>query len=128
MSTGTRARIWRWVAILALVALCALGINSAMDDWTHVENAGQRMQVAAQFTYGVAGLLAAVALAARWPFARRFFRIFTIAAMLAAGLAPVYWGLSPWWTGLLAALGGLAIAGLIWLAFKRGDVAPAASA
>ena len=122
MATGTRARAWRWVAILALVALCGLGLNSAMEDWTHVATTGQRLQVAAQFTYGVAGLLAAVALAARWPFARRFFRIFAIAATLAAGLAPVYWGLAPWWTGLLAALGGLAFAGLIWLAFKRGDV------
>jgi uncharacterized membrane protein YccC len=73
-------------------------------------------------------MLAAVALAARWPFARRLFRIFAIGTTLAAGLAPVYWGEQPWWTGVLAALGGLAIAWLIWLAFRRGDATPATAA
>lgn len=79
MSPGHRARVWRWVAIVLLVALCATGLNSARDSWPSVMTTGQRAQNAAQLTYGVAGLLAAVALAARWPIARRLFRIFAIA-------------------------------------------------
>jgi hypothetical protein len=116
-----RARIWRWVAIVLLVALCAAGLNSGRGDWRGAMTAGQRAQVAAQLTYALSGLLAAVALAARWPFARRLFRIFAIAVTLAAGLAPVVWGESPWWTGLLSALAGALIAWLIWLAFVRGE-------
>jgi hypothetical protein len=128
MDPGTRARVWRWVAIATLVGLCGLGMNSGMDDWTHARNTGQRLQVASQLVYATAGLLAATALAARWPFARRLFRIFAIGLLLAAGLAPVYWGEQPWWTGALAALAGVAIVWLVWLAFKRGDSAPVPSA
>ena len=106
---------------MLLVALCATGLNSGRDDWRGAMTTGQRAQVAAQLTYGLSGLLAALALAARWPFARRLFRIFAIAVTLAAGLAPVVWGESPWWTGLLAAIAGALIAWLIWLAFVRGD-------
>lgn len=128
MTAEGRARAWRWVAIVLLVALCSLGLNSATDDWTHATSMGQRLQVASQFAYGVAGLLAAVALAARWPFARRFFRIFAVCTVLAAGLAPSVWGETPWWTDIPAALGGLLFVWVIWLAFRRGDVVPAAPA
>lgn len=121
MSPGHRARVWRWVAIVLLVALCATGLNSARDSWPSVMTTGQRAQNAAQLTYGVAGLLAAVALAARWPIARRLFRIFAIAVTLAAGLAPVVWGETAWWTGAIAAVVGALIAWLIWLAFVRGE-------
>ena len=121
MSDATRARVWRWVAIVLLVALCGLGLNSARDDWTHTTDFGQRLQVAAQFAYGVAGLLAALTLAMRSPLARHFFRMFAVAAVVAAGLAPVVWGESAWWTGILAAFGGALIAWLLWLPFKRGE-------
>ncbi|HEX2780388.1 MAG TPA: hypothetical protein VHM30_12870 [Gemmatimonadaceae bacterium] len=121
MKPATRERAWRWLAIVLLVAMCATGINSALDSLPDARTAGQRMQSAAQIIYSVAGLLAAVALAARWPFARRFFRIFAIATIIAAGLAPVFWGGTAWWTGVLAAIVGAIIAWLIWLPFVRGD-------
>lgn len=127
MNPATRERVWRWLAIVLLVGMCGTGINSALDSWPGATNAGQRMQSAAQIVYSVAGLLAAVALAARWPFARRFFRIFAIATIVAAGLAPVVWGETAWWTGVLAALGGALIAWLIWLPFVRGDRTHAAA-
>ena len=125
MNPERRARIWRWVAIVLLVALCGTGLNSARDAWPGAATTGQRAQAAAQVTYAVAGLLAAVALAARWPIARRLFRIFAIAATIAAGLAPVVWGNTAWWTGAIAAVAGAAMAWLVWLAFVRGERAPA---
>jgi peptidoglycan/LPS O-acetylase OafA/YrhL len=120
-----KARIWRWVAIVLLVALCGSGLNSARDAWSGVTTPGQRAQTAAQVIYSVAGLLAAVALAARWPIARRLFRIFAIAAVVAAGLAPVVWGETAWWTGAAAAVAGAVLAWVIWLAFVRGEQMPA---
>ena len=121
MTPERRARVWRWVAIVLLVTICATGLNSARDSWAGAATAGQRAQNAAQLIYGVSGLLAAVALAARWPLARRLFRIFAIAITVAAALAPVVWGQASWWTGLLAAVVGALIAWLIWLAFVRGE-------
>ena len=121
MNAARRARIWRWVAIVLLVALCGTGLNSARDAWPSMETAGQRAQTAAQVIYSLAGLVAAVALAARWPVARRLFRVFAIAVTIAAGLAPVAWGNTAWWTGVPAALAGVLIAWLIWLAFVRGE-------
>jgi peptidoglycan/LPS O-acetylase OafA/YrhL len=120
-----RARVWRWVAIVLLVALCGSGLNSARDAWPGAATTGQRAQTAAQVIYSVAGLLAAVALAARWAIARRLFRIFAIAAIIAAGLAPVVWGETAWWTGAVAAVAGAVLAWVIWLAFVRGERAPA---
>lgn len=125
MSPERRARVWRWVAIIFLVALCAPGLNSARDAWPDAVTTGQRTQGAAQLTCSVAGLLAAVALAARWPIARRLFRIFAVAAIIAAGLAPVVWGDTAWWTGAVAAVAGAVPAWLIWLAFVRGERAAA---
>ena len=121
MTPERKAHIWRWVAIVLLVALCGSGMNSARDAWPGATTSAQRAQVAAQVVYSTAGLLAAVALAARWPIARRLFRIFAVAAVIAAGLAPVVWGETAWWTGVLAAVAGAAMAWLIWLAFVRGD-------
>lgn len=125
MNPGRRARIWRWVAIVLLVALCGSGLNSARDAWPGAATTGQRAQAAAQVVYSVAGLLAAVALAAQWPIARRLFRIFTVAAIIAAGLAPVVWGNTAWWTGAIAAVAAAVMAWLIWLAFARGEHSPA---
>lgn len=124
MTPERRARIWRWTAIVLLVALCATGMNSARDAWPSAHTAGQRAQAAAQVIYSAAGLLAAVSLAARWPIARRLFRIFAIAIVIAAGLAPVVWGETVWWTGVVAGVAAGAIAWLIWLAFVRGERMP----
>ncbi|MFL5562017.1 MAG: hypothetical protein ACJ79K_11125 [Gemmatimonadaceae bacterium] len=125
MTPERRARVWRWTAIVLLVALCGTGMNSARDDWSSAMTTGQRAQAVAQVVYSAAGLLAAVALAARLPVARRLFRIFAIAVTLAAGLAPVVWGETAWWTGVLAAVAAAVIAWLIWLAFVRGERTPA---
>lgn len=121
MTPQSRARVWRWVAIVLLVVLCGTGMNSARDAWPAMQSAGQRAQTAAQVIYSLAGLLAAVALAARWPIARRLFRIFAIAIVVAAALAPTVWGGSAWWTGIPAAAVGALIAWLIWLPFVRGE-------
>ena len=125
MTRERGARAWRWTAIVLLVALCGTGMNSARDAWPSAMTTGQRVQTAAQMIYAVIGLLAAVSLAARWPIARRLFRIFAIAVTLAAGLAPVVWGEAAWWTGAIAAVAAAVIAWLIWLAFVRGERAPA---
>ena len=125
MTPERKAHIWRWVAIVLLVALCGSGMNSARDAWPGAATSWQRAQVSAQAVYSAAGLLAAVALAARWTIARRLFRIFAVAAIIAAGLAPVVWGETAWWTGVLAAVGGAGLAWIIWLAFVRGERTPA---
>ena len=125
MNAAQRARTWRWVAIILLVALCGTGLNSARDAWPSAATTGQRAQSVAQLAYSLAGLLAAVALAARWPIARRIFVIFAIAVTFAGALAPVVWGGTAWWTGVRAAAASAAIAWLIWLAFVRGERGPA---
>ena len=126
MTDATRARLWRWAAIVPLIALGALAVASGTHDTTQAEGARQRMQATAQLVYGVAALLAALTLAMRSPLARRVFRIFAVAIVVAAGLAPVAWGGSSWWTGILAALVGALIAWLIWIPFRRGEAPPPA--
>jgi peptidoglycan/LPS O-acetylase OafA/YrhL len=116
-----RARVWRWVAIVLLVAMCGTGMNSARDAWHPAMTTGQRVQTAAQFLYSAAGLLAALALAARWPGARILFRIFAVAVVIAAALAPTAWGGAGWWTGVLAAGVGALIAWAIWVPFVKGE-------
>lgn len=121
MTTARRAALWRWLAILLLIAMGATGLNGAGGSWTGATTFAQRVQSASQFTYSVFALLAAVALAARWPIARILFLGFAIAATVAGGLAPVVWGGTAWWTGAVAALAAAAIAWIISLPFRRGD-------
>ncbi|HEX8849422.1 MAG TPA: hypothetical protein VF761_07820 [Gemmatimonadaceae bacterium] len=124
MTDATRARIWRWVAMVPLIALGALALTGGSHDLTQSRTAVQRMQVAGQFVFGIAALLSAVALAMRSPLARRFYRMFVVGVAAAAGLAPVAWAEASWWQGAVALLGALVIAWLIWLPFERGDRPP----
>ena len=121
MTPERRARVWRWVAIVLLVAMCGSGLNSARDAWHPGMTAGQRVQTVAQFLYAVAGLLAALALAARWPGARILFGVFAGSVVIAAALAPTVWGGAAWSIGILAAGVGILIAWVIWLPFVKGD-------
>jgi hypothetical protein len=52
--------------------------------------------------------------------------MFALGVAIASGLAPVAWGDAPWYSGIFALAGGLLVAWLIWLAFRRGDVAAGA--
>ena len=126
MTDATRARIWRWVAIVPLIALGALALTGGGHDLTQSRNAVQRMQVAGQFVFGIGALLSAVALAMRSPFARRFYRVFAVGLAAAAALAPVAWTDARWWAGAVALLVSLLIAWLIWIPFARGDRPPPA--
>ena len=121
MTDATRARIWRWVAIVPLIALGALALTGGSHDLTQSRNALQRAQVAGQFVFGIGALLSAVALAMRSPLARRFYRMFAVGLLIAAALAPVAWADAPWWQGAVAFFAALLIAWLIWLPFERGD-------
>jgi hypothetical protein len=119
MSRPRLAALWRWLAILLLIAMGATGLASAAGSWPYARGAGQRVQSASQWVYSVSALLAAVSLAARWPIARLFFLVFALSATIAAALAPVVWGGTSWWTGAVAAVAALAIAWLVSYPFRR---------
>ena len=119
MATPRLAALWRWLAILLLIAMGATGLQSATGSWPHARGPGQRVQAASQFVYSVSALLAAVGLAARWPIARVFFLVFALSATIAAALAPVVWGGTSWWTGAIAALAAAGIAWLVSHPFRR---------
>ncbi|HEX6405918.1 MAG TPA: hypothetical protein VFZ90_01890 [Gemmatimonadales bacterium] len=110
----------RWAAIALLVALSILGLQSAIEELREATTLGQRADVAAQFGYALAGLVAAAALLRRRAWARGALWLWAGLVVLTGGMAPVVWGDTGLIVGLVAALACAGIAALVvWLATKE---------
>ena len=110
----------RWAAIALLVALSILVLQSAIEELREATTLGQRADVAAQFGYALAGLLAAAALLGRRAWARGALWLWAGLVVLTGGMAPVVWGEAGLIVGLVAALACAGIAASVfWLARRE---------
>jgi len=109
--------IARWAALVLLVAISVLGLQSAVDALDSAETLGQQTAVAAQFGYALTGLLAAGALLGQRSWASRPLWAWAALVTLTGGMAPVVWAEAGMGVGLLAGAACAAIAALVvWLA------------
>ena len=109
-----------WIAVVLLVALSALGLDSAVRQLASAATVGQRIATATQFGYAVAGLLGSGAVLLRSSWASAMLWIWAGLITVTGGLAPVVWGGAGTLAGLVAGLVSAGIAGpVIWLATRR---------
>lgn len=91
-----------------------------MEELREATTLGQRADVAAQFGYALAGILAAAALIGRRAWARGALWLWAGLVVLTGGMAPVVWGEAGLIVGLVAALACAGIAALVfWLATRE---------
>ena len=104
------------VAILLLLALAWLGLRGGIQEWPQAQSPAQRIQTAAQFAYGLLALLTAASITRSGMFGRVVRGSWLVAITVAGGMAPVVWGGSAWWAGLVAGLASLLVGLVIlWL-------------
>jgi hypothetical protein len=104
------------LGILVLLALTWFGLRGGIGEWSQAETLGQRIQVAAQFAYGLFSVLTIVSVFRRGPFARIVRPVWLAAITVAGAMAPVVWGGGSLLSGILAGLAAIVIGLLIlWL-------------
>lgn len=116
------ARRSRWVFLaIALLILSGVGIWNGWDEWPGAETGAQKLATLTEVGYGILGLIGALAVYLASPGARVLLWIWALCVGITAGLAPVVWGGSPAWTGVLAGLSaGLIAIAVIWMSKRPG--------
>jgi hypothetical protein len=106
------ARALLAISILLLLTLAWLGIRGGIDQWSQPQTPAQRTQTVSQFVYGFLSLLVVLSV---WQgaFARVIRMCWLVSLAISAGLAPVVWGESSWWIGIVAAALTIAVGLLI---------------
>jgi len=104
------------VAVILLLALAWLGLKGGVEQWPASHSAGEKVQSAAQFTYGAFSLLAVVTAISAPRIARAVQVSWLLCLTIAGGLAPPVWGNASWGAGVLAGAATVAIGGgILWL-------------
>jgi hypothetical protein len=98
---------------LALGGTVWLGVKEGLDGLRDAEGGGQRVAAVFQILYGLAAIMCLIALFARPRWARGAFGAWAFALTMTAGLAPVVWGGTAWWTGVLSGAIALLVAALV---------------
>lgn len=116
MSPGQTLRL---VLVLVLLAASAwLGISGGLNDLPEAGTSGQRVGAAGQFLYGVAAIPCVIALFSHPAWFRLAFAVWAVLLTVTAGMAPVVWGGTPVWQGVLAGAITAPVAALVcWGAF-----------
>ena len=114
------ARRSRWaLSAIALLVFSAVGIWNGWDEWPGAETTEQKLASLTEVGYGVLGLIGALAVYWGWAGTRLVLWIWTLCLGVTAGLAPVVWGGSPLWAGILAGVGaGLVGIAVIWMSTR----------
>jgi len=116
------ARVWRSIGLGVLVlALLASAYNGLWEGWSELQNDDtppMRLATATQLLYGLAALLALLALARRatrrWVFP--LLLVWAFATTATATLAPIVYGGRPLGTGIAAgAITALLVGPAVWL-------------
>lgn len=115
----TAGQTIRFVLVLILLAAWAwLGITEGLNGWQDAGSPGQRVCAASQMLSGAAAIACLIALFAHPAWLRLAFAIWAVLLTVTGGMAPVVWGGTPVWQGILA--GGITalVAALVsWGAF-----------
>ena len=115
MPDAVRRSRWVFLAI-ALLILSGVGIWNGWDEWPGAETGAQKLATLTEVGYGILGLIGALTVHLAWPGTRVLLSIWAACLGITVGLAPVVWGGSPAWTGVLAGLGaGLFGVAVIWM-------------
>ena len=118
MSDTIRRSRWVWLAI-ALLVLSGSGIWNGWDEWPGAEDGAQKLASITEVGYGVLGLIGALAIYWGWAGTRLLLWIWTFCLGVTAGLAPVVWGGSPLWIGILCGVGaGLLGVWIVWMSTR----------
>ncbi|HEU5220002.1 MAG TPA: hypothetical protein VFU23_15180 [Gemmatimonadales bacterium] len=121
-----RTSPWFIVALVCLVG-SSIGIRSGVNEWGEASGTAQHLASLTELGYGVAGLAGAAAL---WVGHRKTLRLVAVWAIFVTatgGMAPVVWGGSPLYIGLLAGvISALIAAGVFWLAYHAIHQSPPA--
>jgi hypothetical protein len=116
MSAG---RTLRLILVMAPLAVWAwLGITEGLNGWQDAASAGQRICAASQILSGVAAIPCLIALFSQPAWLRLAFLVWAALLTMTGGTAPVVWGGTPVWQGIVA--GGITalVAALVcWGAF-----------
>jgi hypothetical protein len=118
---GAKARaVAFWLAIVLLVGLSALGLQSAIGELDPGLTPGQQVATFTQFGYAIVGLVSAGALVRRHAWARGLLLVWAGLLTVTAALATVVWGGAGLTAALVSGGAGVAIAlVVIWLATRE---------
>ena len=104
------------LAVLLLLVLAWFGLQGGIQQSSELQSLAQRIQTAAQFAYGLFGLLTVASIFRTGRFARVVQVSWLVTITVAAGMAPVVWGGATLGAGLVAGLAALLFGLLIlWL-------------
>ena len=112
----------RWVVLAIVVLLLStVGIWNGWDEWPDADSTGQTFASITEIGYGVLGMIGAFAVHLRWTGTRTVLWIWALCLGTTAGLAPVVWGGSPAWVGVLSGVSaGLLGVAVIWMSKRQG--------
>ena len=104
---------------MVVLVLSAVGVWNGWDEWPGAENAGQKLASLTEVGYGVLGLIGALAVYWGWAGTRLVLCIWAVCLGVTAWLAPVVWGGSPVWAGVISGVGaGLFALAVIWMSTR----------
>lgn len=115
----TAGQTIRFVLVLVLLAAWAwLGITEGLNGWQDAASPGQRACSASQILSGLAAVLCVIAVFSHPAWLRLAFTVWAVLLTVTGGMAPVVWGGTPVWQGILAgAITALVAALVCWGAF-----------
>lgn len=118
-------RLRNWIAIGLIAALLLLtgytGVRDAVGEYAVAVSLGQKAGTAAEALYGLLSLAAVVGVVARRPWASPLLLAWAAALILTAGMAPIVWGGTGLWPGIVAAASTAAVAGaVLWVWWRFG--------
>ena len=120
----TAAQTIRFVLVMVPLAAWAwLGITEGLNGWQDAASPGQRVCAASQILSGIAAITCLIALFAHPRWLRLAFVAWAGLLTVTGGLAPVVWGGTPVWQGILAGAITALVATLVcWGAFAGESV------
>lgn len=112
----TAGQTIRFVLVVVLLAAWAwLGIAEGLNGWQDAASPGQRVCAGSQILSGVAAITCLIALFAHPAWLRLACAIWAALLTITGGTAPVVWGGTPVWQGILAgAITALVAALVCW--------------
>jgi len=106
----TKLRVRTWVALVIMVALAIPAVLNGPGEWQGAESQAQHVATIIEVSYGVLGILGAIAVILHKPWARPAILAWAVLITVTACLAPHVWGGSSIPMALLSGVLGALIA------------------
>ena len=115
------------ILVIFLLAGAYNGLVEGINATHHADTPGMRVATVTQLLYGVAAVVALLALATKRAWSRWAVLGCFLAASVTGGLAPVVYGGEPVRTGLLSGAVSALLLGLVYWAWRRSSRLPVES-